>query len=181
MSSNYLDRMIRAARLDVNLYREVKEERQAFAQAMGLVILASVAAGVGASGKTGAGVGLILLGALFSLISWFVWAFLIYYIGTRFLPEPDTQGDYGQLLRTIGFSSAPGILNVLGVMPQVTVAVFFVVSVWSLVAMVVAVRVALNYSSSLRAAGVCAVGWILQLLVFVLFGSLFGKLPAGPS
>ena len=123
--------------------------------------------------------GTILLGTLLSLTSWFVWAFLIYFIGTRFLPESGTVADYGQLLRTIGFSSSPGIAHVLGVIPDTTQAVFLVVSVWTLVAMVVAVRVALSYSSSLRAATVCILGWLVQFLVFLLFSAFSGGPPAG--
>ena len=179
MASSYLSRMIRAARLEAALYREVKEDRAAFAQAMGVVVLSSVAAGVGSSAKTNAGPELILLGTLLSLTSWFVWAFLIYFIGTRFLPESGTVADYGQLLRTIGFSSSPGIAHVLGVIPDTTQAVFLVVSVWTLVAMVVAVRVALSYSSSLRAATVCILGWLVQFVVFLLFTAFSGGPPAG--
>ena len=41
------DRIIRAAKLDVNLYEEVEADKQALRQAMGVVVLSSVAAGIG--------------------------------------------------------------------------------------------------------------------------------------
>ena len=176
---NYLNRMIRAAKLDISLYREVEADPGAFTQAMGIVILSSVAAGVGATPHTGAGLGMILLGSATALASWFIWAFLTYYIGTRFLPEPQTQAGYGQLLRTIGFSSAPGIIRILGLIPGTTLFLFLVADVWMLIAMVIAVRVALNYKNTARAVGVCAIGWLLATLIFVLLEFLIrGSLPA---
>lgn len=176
---SYLNRIIRAAKLDVSLYREVEADPGAILQAMGVVILASVAAGVGATPQTGAGLGLILLGSGSALASWFVWAFLTYFIGTRLLPEPQTRANYGQLLRTIGFASAPGIIRILGLIPGTTLFLFVASDIWMLVAMVIAVRVALNYSNTLRAVGVCAIGWLIATLIFVLVQSLlFGGFSA---
>jgi len=103
-----------------------------------------------------------------SLIGWFIWAGLTYLIGTKLLPEPETRADFGELLRTIGFSSSPGLIRVLGLVPGLTGIVFFVSGVWMLTAMIIAVRQALDYRSTLRAVGVCVIGWIVQAVVFVL-------------
>ena len=54
---------------------------------------------------------------------------------------------------------------------------FFAASIWMLVAMVIAVRQALDYESTLRAVGVCAIGWLIQMLLMVLLFSIFGGLP----
>ncbi|MCH7770028.1 MAG: YIP1 family protein [Bacteroidetes bacterium] len=164
--TNFLDRMLRAAKLDVNLYEEVEADTGAMRQAIGVVVLSSIAAGIG-SIATG-GLGGILMGTIAALIGWFVWAFLTYYIGTKLLPEPQTRADLGELLRTIGFSSSPGLIRVLGIIPGLGGVVFLVASIWMLVAMVIAVRQALDYESTLRAVGVCVIGWIIQALIFVL-------------
>ena len=164
--TSFLDRMLRAAKLDVNLYEEVEADTGAMRQAMGVVVLSSIAAGIG-SIATG-GLGGILMGTIAALIGWFVWAFLTYYIGTKLLPEPQTRADLGELLRTIGFSSSPGLIRVLGIIPGLGGVVFIVASIWMLVAMVIAVRQALDYESTLRAVGVCVIGWIIQALIFVL-------------
>ena len=164
--TNFLDRMLRAAKLDVNLYEEVEADTGAMRQAIGVVVLSSIAAGIG-SIATG-GLGGILMGTIAALIGWFVWAFLTYYIGTKLLPEPQTRADLGELLRTIGFSSSPGLIRVLGIIPGLGGVVFIVASIWMLVAMVIAVRQALDYESTLRAVGVCVIGWIIQALIFVL-------------
>ena len=157
------ERMIRAAKLDASLYEEVEADRGALGQATAVVVLASLAAGFGAFAH--GGVGGFLFGTIAALAGWYVWAFLTYWIGTRFLPEPQTQADYGELLRTIGFSSAPGVIRVLGIIPALTGLVFLVASIWMLVAMVIAVRQALDYTGTLRAVGVCLIGWIVQVLI----------------
>ena len=166
------DRIIRAAKLDVRLYEEVEADTWAMGQAMGVVVLSSVAAGVGSIAR--GGFGAILMGTIAALIGWYVWAYLTYFIGTKFLPEPQTKADVGQLLRTIGFSSSPGLIRVLGIIPGLGGIVFLVASIWMLVAMIIAVRQALDYKSTLRAVGVCVIGWIIQSLILVLLFSILG-------
>lgn len=172
----FTDRMIRAAKLDVNLYEEVEADKDTMRQAMGVVVLASLAAGVGSIGTLG--LGGILLGTLAALGGWYIWAWLTYFIGTRFLAEPQTEADLGQLLRTTGFSSSPGLIRVLGIIPGLGTVVFAVASIWMLVAMVIAVRQALDYTSTFRAVGVCVIGWIIQTVILVLLFSLLGGPPA---
>ncbi|HNR14712.1 MAG TPA: hypothetical protein PKM59_15505, partial [Thermodesulfobacteriota bacterium] len=95
---------------------------------------------------------------------------LTYFIGTKILPESQTQANQGEMLRTIGFASAPGAIRILGIIPGVVPMVFFIAGIWMLAAMVLAVRQALDYQSTLRAVGVCFIGWIVQA---VLLGLLF--------
>lgn len=170
--SSFTDRMVRAAKLDVNLYEEVEADKQAMGQAMGVVVLASLAAGIGSVGTTG--ISGLFLGTVGALIGWFTWAFITFFVGTKILPEPQTEADYGELLRTIGFSSSPGMLRILGVVPILGTIIFFVSEIWMLVAMIIAVRQALDYKSTWRAVGVCIIGWIIQMFLFWIVISLFG-------
>ena len=173
MSKNsFENRIIRAAKLDSNLYEEVEADKSALGQAMAIVVFSSIAAGIGLY-KTGGFSG-IITGTMASLISWYVWAYLTYFIGTKFLPEPQTQADLGELLRTIGFSSSPGLLRVFYFVPGIGVLVYLISSFWMLVAMIIAVRQALDYNSTLRAVGVCVIGYIIQIFVLVIIFSIFG-------
>jgi hypothetical protein len=140
---------------------------------MAVVVLSSIAAGIGSVGQ--AGVAGILTGTIAALIGWYIWAYLTYFIGTKFLAEPQTKADYGELLRTIGFSSSPGVIRILGIIPGLNVIVNLVAGIWMLVAMVVAVRQALDYSSTGRAVGVCIIGWIIQMVISVLLFSIFAS------
>jgi hypothetical protein len=170
--NNFLDRIVRAAKLDVNLYEEVEADSGSMRQAMGVVVLSSIAAGIGSI--TTSGLSGIFMGTIAALVGWYIWAYLTYFIGTKFLPEPQTSADLGELLRTIGFSSSPGLIRILGIIPGLGLIVFLVASIWMLVAMVIAVRQALDYESTLRAVGVCVIGWIIQTIIFVLLFSVFG-------
>jgi len=165
----FVDRMIRAAKLDVNLYEEVEADKGAMGQAMGVVILSSVAVGIGTSGA--AGIKGLVLGSIVALAGWFL---VTYYIGTKLLPEPQTKADYGELLRTIGFSSSPGVLRVLGIIPMLGNILNLIIGIWMLVAMVIAIRQALDYKSTWRAVGVCLIGWIVQMVIFAVFYWLVG-------
>ena len=169
---SFQNRIIRAVRLDSNLYEEVEADKGAMWQAMAVVVLSSIAAGIGLY-KTG-GFNGIITGTMASLISWYVWAYLTYFIGTKFLPEKQTQSDLGELLRTTGFSSSPGLFRIFYFIPGVGVLVYLISSLWMLVAMIIAVRQALDYNSTLRAVGVCVIGYVIQLFVLVLIVSFFG-------
>ncbi len=170
---NYIDRIVRAAKLDINLYEEVEADKGAMGQAMGVVVLSSIAAGIGSIGTIG--VKGILIGAITALIAWYVWAYMTYFIGAKLLPEPQTKADHGELLRTIGFSSSPGLIRVLAIIPGISGIIFVIASIWMLIAMVIAVRQALDYQSTLRAVGVCIIGWVIQaIILMILFAALGG-------
>ena len=171
--TSMVDRMIRAAKLDAQLYEEVEADKGTLGQAMGVVVLASIAAGVG-SGALGGFSG-FFIGTAGALFSWFIWAALTYFIGTRILPEPTTRADIGELLRTTGFSSSPGLIRVFGLVPGFTAIVFLVSGVWMLTAMIIAVRQALDYQSTFRAVGVCIIGWIVQVVVLMLLMPFIGS------
>jgi hypothetical protein len=168
-----VDRMIRAAKLQPALYEEVEADTGATGQAMTVVVLSSLAAGVGAWSDTGLG---SALGAVIgALVGWFLWALMTYILGTKLLAEPETNANLGQLLRTIGFSSSPGVIRVFGFVPVLGGALSFAASVWMLVAMVIAVRQALDYSSTGRAVLVCVIGWLVYVGITVgLMAALLG-------
>ena len=170
--ASFVERVIGAAKLDAQTYEEVEADKGAIGQALGVVVLSSIAGGIGAAAGQGeaTGTAMVILAVVYTiidLIGWFIWAFLTFLIGTKLMPEPQTQSDMGELLRTTGFSAAPGMLKVLGVIPFVGVVVRIVVYVWMLAAFVVAVRQALDYQSTGRAVVVCLIGWVVQL-IFVL-------------
>ena len=170
--ASFSERMIGAAMLNVNTYEEVEADSTAIGQAMGVVALSSVAAGIGSFRILGVS-GLFTM-TLSALIGWFVWAGLTFVIGTKLLPEPQTRSDMGELLRTIGFSSSPGILRVLGFLPLVGWLISLVASLWMLAAMVIAVRQALDYHSTGRAVGVCVIGFIIYVVIGFVVASVFG-------
>jgi hypothetical protein len=158
----FLKRLIGAAALDAATYEEVEADRGATAQAVAVVLLSSLGAGLGARGFGTNRVAAVLFFAALALMFWAGWALVTYQIGVRILPERKTRADIGELLRTLGFAAAPGIFRILGIVPGFTVPVLALLTVWMLMAMVVAVRQALDYTSTARAVAVCLLGAILS-------------------
>ena len=173
--ASFTDRMIGAARLEVRTYEEVEADRSATSQAMGVVLLSSLAVGIGSLGLGAGGLGGVVAGCIGALIGWVAWAFLTYIIGARMLPEPQTRADLGELMRTLGFAQSPGLLRILGSIPGLGPLVLGIVSIWMLVAMVTAVRQALDYTSTWRAVGVCLVGWVVSIFINLFFLIIFGS------
>ena len=164
MTNLFINRIFRAIKIDIDLYEEVEKDKDATIQAGLVVVLSSLAAGVGALQL---GVSNFLIAPMMSLISWYVWAYVIYFVGVKLFPENNTKSNHGELLRTIGFSSAPGIIRVFGVTPDLMTVTFIGSAFWMLVCMVVAVKAALDYNSLWRALGVVIIAWLFQ--AFVLF------------
>ena len=165
-----IGRMIRAARLDPRLYAEVEADETTIGQAASVVLLAAFAGGINLPGAPFA---ILFAGLLAALAGWLLFAYVIYLIGAKLLPEPGTKANFGALLRAMGFANAPGVVKLLGIVPELRMLVFFVAMVWVLVATVTAVRHALSYTSSWRAIGVCAIPLLAsQLLIFALAASI---------
>ena len=167
-----VDRMIGASRLDVHIFEEVEADTSATRQALSVVALVALATGIASLGTTG--LSGLFAGIVIAIAGWAIWAWILYLIGTKILPSHETHADWGQLARTVGFAQSPGVFRALGVVPVVGGIIFLVVSVWMLVAMVIAVRQALDYTSTLRAIGVVLLGFIPYVMLLSIAFALLG-------
>ncbi|MCA1563901.1 MAG: YIP1 family protein [Acidobacteria bacterium] len=169
--ASFGERMAGAMKLEVRTFEEVEADTTATGQAIGVVVIAAFASGIGNlywGGITG-----LVTGVIFALVGVAVWAVLTFVIGTKVMPEPQTKADFQQLVRTIGFANSPGVFNVLGIIPFLGWIIRFAVGVWVLIAMVIAVRQALDYTSTGRAVVVCLIGFVAYLVImFVLAAPL---------
>ena len=167
-------RLVGAALLDGAVYEGVEADRSAMGQAIAAVLLSSLAAGIGASGWHGPRLSTVVAVAALALVTWIAWAVLMFQIGARLLPEPDTQSSIAELMRTIGFAAAPGLLQVLAILPRITIPVFVVTWIWMFAATVMAVKHALDYRSTARTLAVCGLAAALSLAMAVGLGVVFG-------
>ena len=170
---SFTQRVMGALRLQTSVYEEVEADTGATVQALAVVVLSSMATGLGVSRTSS--IASLIAGALAALFGWFIWAGLTYVIGTKILPEPQTKSDIGELMRTTGFASAPALFHLLARLPLIGVFVSLAVSIWMLIAMVIGVRQALDYRSTGRAIGVCIIGWVVYVGVAA-FVSNFSQL-----
>lgn len=172
--STLVYRAMGATVLDPASYEDVENDRLATVQALVVVLVSSLAAGIGASGPDGLHFATISKISAIALGTWLAWAALIQQIGGRLFPELGTRVDYGQLVRTIGFAAAPGALQVMGLFTSIRVPVFVLAWLWMLAAMVVAVRQALDYRSVWHAAGICLVALALVAITTVAIAMVLG-------
>ena len=164
-----ISRMLRASMLDAHVYEEVESDSSAIVQAVLIVVVVAVAKGVATFSVTD-NISGIAFGIIAGLLSWAVWAFITYFVGTKLLKTEETESSWGELARVTGFAQSPGILFLIAVVPVVGTWILPVVSLWQLAAMVVGIRQALDYTSTFRAIGVVLIGFVavipLQLILF---------------
>jgi hypothetical protein len=177
----YLYRVMGAALLDRSVYEGIEADRNALGQALATVLLSSLAAGIGAAGWQGPTLGSVVSVAAVALVTWIAWATLMLQIGGRLMRTSETRTSQTELMRTIGFAAAPGLIQAFGAFPRVTVLAFAVAWIWMFVATVVAVRQALDFTSTARTLAVCAVAAALCLCAALAFSWFLGPVGAPGS
>ena len=171
--TTFIRRILGVLGLDAATFEDVERDRTATRQAMLVVVLASIGAGIGNAGIGSAAPAAIVYGTAASLLAWATWASLIYYLGTRVLPEATTRADLGEVLRTLGFAAAPGMFRAFEVFGGTRWFVLPVTSIWMIVAMTIGVRQALDYSTTTRAVALALLGWAVSLGMAIVIGLLF--------
>jgi len=181
MADSFVRRLVGAAMLDVATYEEVEADRGATVQALAIVVCSSMAGGIGAHGSSGGTATLALFASagVMALTTWIAFALLTFEVGARILPTPNTRADVGELLRTLGFAATPGLIQAFGVFPGARMPAFTLAIVWTLAASVLAVRQALDYTSTGRALAVCGLGLSLVIAIALALGLLFSPTLSG--
>jgi hypothetical protein len=181
-----INRMIRAAMLDVDFYEEVEADTSLTQEALMVIILVSIATGIGTflggiigGSIVGAIVGLIVV-VIIGIINYYIWAYVTYFVGTNLFQG---TADVGELLRTLGYASSPRVLGILGFIPCVGWLIALASGIWALVAAIVAVRQALDFDDTVKAIITVVIGWviilIIQFVLFAILGTVFGIGAAG--
>ena len=167
-----LNRMVLAAKLNVDFYEKVEADASYTREAFLVVLLTAVLSGIGmALAYPGSGMGLFLTGILGTLFSWVAWSGITLWIGTTVTKGPETESDMGEMLRVLGYAHSPQILILLVVIPIFGSMIAVVATIWSLVAGVVAIRQALDFTTT-RALITVFIGWVMVgllrgLLIFL--------------
>jgi hypothetical protein len=160
----FINRIFRSVKIDPEVFNEVQKDKNATLSAAAVVLLSSTAAGIGAASM---GMGNFIMAPIFSLVSWFVWAYIVYFVGVKLFPDTKTKTTQFALLRAIGFSSAPGIIRIFGFNESLMTVTFIGSAFWMLACMIVAVRETLNYKSLWKALGVVIISWFVQAFILL--------------
>jgi hypothetical protein len=161
------ERLIGAARLNIDVYEEVEADTSATGQAALVVCLVSIAAAVGSAN---AGPVVVASRVLAALLGWLLWSGITYLIGDKLLRGTAT---WGELLRTVGFALAPGILFMLMIVPGIGPAVAIIVNLWILIAVMIAIRQALDFGTgkAVLTALLGFMAWIALAALLTMFGA----------
>ncbi len=166
-NQTFLQRMIGAAKLDIDTYEEVEHDENATMQAAGVVAIVAVCSAIGGADDGGGG---IIAGPISALVGWMIWSAVTYFIGTRLFKGEAT---WGELLRTIGFAHAPGVLLVLGGVGLIGGLAAAAAGVWMLIAGIIAIRQALDVGTG-EALITAFLGWLAAAALGVVIAGLFG-------
>jgi len=152
-----VQRMLGAATLNIDTFEEVEADETATMQAAAVVAMVAVASAVGSVGSGG---GSILFAPVGQILGWLIWAGVTYLIGDKIFGGTAT---WGELLRTLGFAQAPGLLLVFAFVPLLGGLLRTVVAVWMLVAGIIAIRQALDFGTG-KAVLTAVIGWLALLV-----------------
>lgn len=171
----FFSRFIGALALDPSAFEDIERDRHADLESMLVLLMACAAGGVGAIGAGDTSGGGFVIGAVMVLGAWLVWAGLIGAIGTTILADTQTRSDVHELLRVLGYATAPGVFLSLAAMRTAAPLLIVVVSAWIVAAAVLGVRQALDYRSTARAAVVCAAAFVIAAGAMAAVALLFSR------
>jgi hypothetical protein len=168
-----IERMLGAALLNPKAFEAVEADQSATKQALIIVVLASIATSIG-SPNTTIGIATNISGIFLAVIGWAIWAWITYFVGTKLLRTEATEANWGELARTLGFAQSPGLFKVFGVLPIIGPYIFITAVFWQLAAHIIAIRQALDYTSTLRAILVALIGFLPYVVLMSILYSLLG-------
>jgi Yip1 domain len=166
------DRVVGAMKLDPSAFEDVERDSTAMGQAVGVIVLAAVAEGIGwifYGGLTG-----IVTTALMSIIAFLIWSLIVWLVGTKVMPEPTTKADFPETFRVLGFAAAPGLAGFVTIIPVLGWLLWLGILVWKIAAMIVAVKAVLDYSTIGKAIVVVLIGFVAYLVAAAILSAIFG-------
>jgi hypothetical protein len=176
-----VDRMMRAVRADVSLYEEVEANpsyQQEGYTIVGIVAVVSAAVSIlFGLGDIVAALIAAVVGLIFTFLGYFVWSFVIYFLGTRVF---NGTADYPEMQRTLAYSYTPQIFSFVNVVPVVGPILGLVVSLWSAYLAFVAIRQGLDLDTT-KAAITTIVSWIVLAIILAIPATLLVLLGVGAA
>ncbi|HAJ35035.1 MAG TPA: hypothetical protein DCL15_05020 [Chloroflexi bacterium] len=178
-TSALLNDIRRAVTFDASFYRQAANDERYSQQALIVVMIVAALSGAGAflrsilSGHIlGALVGLVL-GVGLAIVGYFVWVYVIQYVGAQFFQGRATAP---QLQRTLGYAYAPTMLGFFSFIPCLGGLVALAGSLWALACGFFAVREVHQLDDGKMLLTVI-IGWVVVMVLTAivgLIGELFG-------
>jgi hypothetical protein len=176
-----VNRVIRAAMLDVEFYNKAEMDTSLTQEALMVVILVSVAGSIGSfiggviSGSLGSAVLALIVALVMGVVNYYIWAYVTFFVGTRLF---NATADPGELLRVLGYASGPRALSILSFIPCLGWLIALAGGIWSLIAGFIGVREALDLDTTKTLITV-VIGWVIILVITAVITAVLGIGAAG--
>tara|TARA_Y100000816_G_C25885601_1_gene462068 strand:+ start:163 stop:708 length:546 start_codon:yes stop_codon:yes gene_type:complete len=167
MLAEFLNIFFKSLKLDRSLYKENKYFGEAAIYFAGLImILDGVAGAVAANTIIKTSVG---LSGLTAILTWFLWAVLIYVIGVKIFPDKESKITFKRILISVGYAHAPGLVRFFAVTPELVIPVIFLTQFWIFASLIIATKQVLNLKSNFKSFGIIFLSFLIIVFLSVTF------------
>ena len=167
MFAQFLDIIFKSIKLDKSLYKDQKYFGEAAIYFAGLIMILDGVAGAFAANtiiKTSIGVS-----GLTAILTWLVWAILIYVIGVKIFPDKESKIPFKKVLIAVGYAHSPGLLRFFAVTPDLVLLIVFLTQFWIFASLIISTKQILNIKSSFKASGIVFLSFLIIAFLSVAF------------
>ncbi|MBN1659367.1 MAG: YIP1 family protein [Anaerolineae bacterium] len=166
-----IDRILRAIRLDPNVYREIAEDENAMGEAAIIVIVVTLLSALGSAfAAESFFVSLIVSWLMSVIVGWIGWAVLTYFIGAKLFGG---RSSIPEMMRVLGYASAPQLLGVLGFIPCLGWLASLIGAILALIAGIIAVRESMEFDTG-KAVLTVLIAWVIAFAITFGVGLVIG-------
>tara|TARA_B100000686_G_C16629533_1_gene883873 strand:- start:124 stop:669 length:546 start_codon:yes stop_codon:yes gene_type:complete len=167
MFAEFLNIVFSSFKLEKNLYRNNKYFGEAAIYFAGIImILYGVAGAIAANTFIKTSIG---ISGLMAILTWLVWAIIIYVIGVKIFPDKDTKAPFKKVLIGVGYAHAPGLLRFFAVVPELVIPIIFITQFWVFASLIISMKQILNLKSNIKSFGVIFLSFLIIAITSVLF------------
>jgi len=167
MFAQFLTIVFSSIKLDRTLYSDNKFFGEAGIYFAGLImILDGIAGAVAANSFVKTSIG---ISGLTAIITWLVWAILIYVVGVKLFSDKETKITFKKILIAVGYAHAPGLLRFFAVTPDFVIPIIFLTQFWIFASLIIATKQILNLKSSFKAFGIVFLSFLIIAFLSISF------------
>ena len=167
MFGEFLNIVFKSIKLDKSLYSDNKNFGEASIYFAGMIMILDGIAGAVAANtviKTA-----VAMSGLTAILTWFIWAILIFVIGVKIFPDKQTKVSFKKVLTGVGFAHAPGLLRFFAITPELMIPIVFLTQFWIFASLIISTREILNLKSNFKSFGIIFLAFLIIAFLSIAF------------
>ena len=176
MFGEFLNIVFKSIKLDKSLYSDNKNFGEASIYFAGMIMILDGIAGAVAANtviKTA-----VAMSGLTAILTWFIWAILIFVIGVKIFPDKQTKVSIKKVLTGVGFAHAPGLLRFFAITPELMIPIIFLTQFWIFASLIISKREILNLKSNFKSFGIIFLAFLI--IAFLSIAYVMSRMNALP-